>query len=75
MKHKLRAVLDRYGHTQNDLAELLGITYQSVSIKLNGHKDFTQTEIYKIAQFYELTADELMDIFFDTKDRYNGRDE
>jgi DNA-binding helix-turn-helix protein len=75
MKHKLRAVLDRYGHTQNDLAELLGITYQSVSIKLNGHKDFTQTEIYKIAQFYELTADELMDIFFDPKDRYNGRDE
>lgn len=75
MKHKLRAVLDRYGHTQTDLAELLGITYQSVSIKLNGHKDFTQTEIYKIAQFYELTADELMDIFFDPKDRYNGRDE
>jgi len=75
MKHKLRAVLDRYGHTQNNLAELLGITYQSVSIKLNGHKDFTQTEIYKIAQFYELTADELMDIFFDPKDRYNGKDE
>ncbi len=75
MKHKLRAVLDRYGHTQNNLAELLGITYQSVSIKLNGHKDFTQTEIYKIAQFYELTADELIDIFFDPKDRYNGKDE
>lgn len=75
MKHKLRAVLDRYGHTQNNLAELLGITYQSVSIKLNGHKDFTQTEIYKIAQFYELTADELMEIFFDPKDRYNGKDE
>lgn len=75
MKHKLRAILDRYGHTQNDLAELLGITYQSVSIKLNGHKDFTQTEIYKIAKFYELTAEELMDIFFDPKDRYNGRDE
>lgn len=72
MKYKLKAVLDKFGQTQNDLAELLGITYQSVSIKLNGHKDFTQTEIYKIIHFYGLTADEAMDIFFNTKDRYSS---
>lgn len=70
MKYKLKAVLERFGQTQNDLAELLGITYQSVSIKLNGHKDFTQTEIYKIIHFYNLSAEEAMDIFFNTKDRY-----
>lgn len=70
MKHKLKAVLERFGQTQNDLSELLGITYQSVSIKLNGHKDFTQTEIYKIINFYGLTADEVMDIFFNKEDRY-----
>lgn len=72
MKHKLRAILERFGHNQNNLAELLGITYQSISIKMNGHKDFTQTEIYKIIQFYSLTAEEVMDVFFNSKDRYKG---
>lgn len=75
MKYKLKAVLERFGQTQNDLAELLGITYQSVSIKLNGHKDFTQTEIYKIINFYGLTADEVIDIFFNTEDRFKKEEE
>lgn len=75
MKYKLKAVLERFGQTQNDLAELLGITYQSVSIKLNGHKDFTQTEIFKIINFYELTADEVMDIFFNREDRFSKEEE
>ena len=67
MKKKLRKVLSRYGQSQNDLAELLGITYQSVSIKVNGKKDFTQSEIYTIIVMYKLTADEVMDIFFSTE--------
>lgn len=75
MKHKLRAVLERFGQTQNDLAELLCITYQSVSIKLNGRKDFTQSEIYKIIMFYQLTAEEVMDIFFNKDDRYKDSDD
>lgn len=75
MKYKLKAVLERFGQTQSDLAELLGITYQSVSIKLNGHKDFTQTEIFKIINFYELTADEVMDIFFNKDDRFKKEEE
>lgn len=69
MKAKLKAVLERYGQTQNDLAELLNITYQSVSIKLNGKSDFTQSEIFKIIHHYNLTPDEVMDIFFNIKDR------
>lgn len=64
MKHKLRLILDKYGHTQKDLADLLGISYQSVSIKLNGHKDFTQTEIYRIMTVYKLTPEQVIDIFF-----------
>ena len=74
MKRKIKAVLKRFGHTQNDLAELLGVTYQSVSIKLNGHKDFTQTEIFKIMTMYNLTPEEVVDIFFNIKDRL-GSDE
>ena len=74
MKHKLRLVLEKYGHTQNDLANLLGLTYQSVSIKINGHKDFTQSEILMIMQCYELTPEELVDIFFNIEDRYSKAD-
>lgn len=70
MKHKLREVLERFGHTQNNLAELLGITYQSVSIKLNGKKDFTQSEIFKIIVCYELTPEQVIDIFFNKEDRF-----
>lgn len=69
MKHKLKAVLERYDKTQNDLADLLGLTYQTISIKLNGHKDFTQTEIFKIMVMFNLTPEEVVDIFFNTKDR------
>ena len=70
MKHKLRVILEQFGHNQNDLADLLGITNQSVSIKLNRKKDFTQSEIYKIIQCYNLTAEQVMDIFFSPEDRY-----
>lgn len=64
MKEKLRKVLEGFGHTQNDLAELLGITYQSVSIKINGKKDFTQSEMKKIADMYKLNAEQVYSIFF-----------
>lgn len=69
MKHRLREIMEKFGHTQNDLADLLGITYQSVSIKLNGKKDFTQSEIYNIIQYYELTPDQVINIFFNPNDR------
>jgi DNA-binding XRE family transcriptional regulator len=64
MKQKMRKLLSKYGQTQKDLADVLGLTYQSVSIKLNGHKDFTQSEIYVIMVIYSLTPDEVIDIFF-----------
>lgn len=74
MKKKLRAILSEYGHSQGDLAELLGITYQSVSIKLNGHQDFTQGQIYKIMVCYNLTPEQVVDIFFNTKDKVSKED-
>lgn len=74
MKEKLRRVLEREGHNQNTLAELLEISYQSVSIKINGKKDFTRSEIFKIKIFYKLTAEELVDIFFSMDDLILGSD-
>jgi len=75
MKYKLKQVLERFGHTQNDLAELLGITYQSLSIKMNGHKDFKQSEIFKIIHYYNLTPEEVMDIFFSIKSTFSSTED
>lgn len=63
MKEKLRNALKRQGITQNELAEILGLTYQTISIKMNGHKDFTQSEIKAIMIVLGLTPEEVVDIF------------
>lgn len=64
LKKKIRAVLEKHGHTQNDLAELLGITYQSISLKMNRKNDFTYREIFIFVTAYNLTPEEVYDIFF-----------
>lgn len=71
MKNKLRAVLEKNGRTQSDLAELLGIKYQTLSMKMNCHTDFTQSEIYFIKAYFNLEPEEVVDIFFNEEDRYS----
>lgn len=73
LKKKIKAVLERYGHTQNDLAELLGITYQSVSLKMNRKNDFTYREIFIFVTSYNLTAEEVYDIFFKLEPNQNNK--
>ena len=54
-----------HGDTNSSLAELLGISLQSVSNKLNENgSEFKQGEIAKIKDRYNLTAEQVNDIFF-----------
>ena len=64
MKWKLREQMDIYGDTLESLANYLNITYQTLSKKMNGHVDFTRTEILKIKQRYNLSAGQVDNIFF-----------
>jgi hypothetical protein len=51
------------------LAECLGLNRQNVSVKLNGKREFKQSEIGKIIKRYNLTYREAREIFwteFDT---------
>ena len=64
MKRKIKQMLKEHGKDQAYLAALLNITYQSVSIKINGHKDFTQGELFRIMKDFELSAEEFVYIFF-----------
>lgn len=67
LRKNVRKLLKSRGQTQNDLAKLLGISYQSVSLKLNNKSSFTHTELFIIITAYKLTPQEVYDTFFDIK--------
>ncbi len=48
------------GITQRELAEVLGISFQSVNKKVNGKEDFTMDQARKICRHYNVSADLLV---------------
>lgn len=64
-KAKLKSVMALHGDTNKDLAELLEISEQSVSCKINENgTEFKQGEIVKIKDKYHLSPAEVDAIFF-----------
>lgn len=55
-----------HGDTNANLAEAIGLSAQRLSAKINetGGAEFTQGEIQKIKERYNLTNDETDNIFF-----------
>lgn len=68
-KQKLLAVMVLNGDTCESLSKFLAITPQTFSNKLNERRrrGFTQPEIMLMKKKYNLSADEIDDIFFDCK--------
>lgn len=62
----LKSYLVRFGDTQDTLAEYLKISRHTLNKKINetGGAEFTLSEIAKIKRRYDLTAEELNNIFF-----------
>ena len=51
--------------TMKVLARVLGVAPNTLYKKMQGTvQEFTQTEIHKITERYDLTAEEIKDIFF-----------
>lgn len=64
-KELLRSIMVLHGDTNKDLAEMLGISEQSVSGKLNERgTEFKQGEIAKIKDRYNLSPKQVEAIFF-----------
>ena len=64
-KQMLAGILAAHGDTQSALANLLGLSLSRVNAKINAnHAQFTQAEITEIKKHYNLTADEVDNIFF-----------
>ena len=56
----IRAEMARNGKTQTDLAQLLGITRQSVSQRMLGRVDFRVSEVQAIATSLNVTVADLI---------------
>lgn len=67
-KKKLRAEMALYGDNYESLSKFLGIAVQTLGNKVNRYKgaQFTQSEIIQIRERYNLTDNEVVEIFFDT---------
>lgn len=64
-KQLLRSIMALYGDMNKDLAEWLGISEQSVSAKINERgSEFKQGEIAKIQKRYDLSPEQVINIFF-----------
>ena len=65
-KNMLLSKLVLFGDKQADLAEYIELSPQRLNAKLNGTDgaEFTRPEIAKIIKRYDLTAEEVMLIFF-----------
>lgn len=65
-KNMLKSVMVLHGDTQETLAEYLGISAPTLSLKMNetNGAEFTQGEIKKIIKRYDLTAEQTLQIFF-----------
>lgn len=59
----LKMKMIKYGDDVASLAECLGITRQTLSSKINGNREFKQSEIDMIADRYDLTPHEVVAIF------------
>lgn len=60
----LSSKMKLFGDNQTDLANALDLSLASTNTKINGKRPFTQTEISIITVRYELTPEEVIEIFF-----------
>lgn len=61
---RIRELMGRYNHKQKDLAKILGIAYQTMSAKMQGHREFTVSEIVKLSIAYKVSVWELINDYF-----------
>lgn len=64
---RIRELMGRHNHKQKDLARILGIAYQTMSAKMQGHRDFTVGELQKLAQAYKVPIYEFLTTVFFNK--------
>lgn len=59
----LKSEMALFGDNLASLAEFLGIAHQTLSRKISGKADFTQSEMTKIKERYKLSNEKFAKIF------------
>lgn len=59
---KLKAAIVAKGYIQDDVAHMLGISFQSFNKKLNNKNEFKVSEVFKLSSILDITNVE--EIFF-----------
>lgn len=62
--YKFLKMLDVNNSNLADIAELLGAAYNTILVKVSGKSDWKAAEIKKIKEHFNLTLEEVADIFF-----------
>lgn len=60
----LKSVIVRNGDTQEKLAEAMGLPTSALNMRINGRIEFRRNEINFIKHRYELSSEEIDNIFF-----------
>ena len=68
--NELRSLMARKGLTQNDVARILGISYQTFSYKLNNKVEFRVSEIEALCNLFDITDKDMY--FFCVPNSQNG---
>lgn len=67
-KQLLRSIMTKYGETQKDLADAMGLSLSRLNAKINSNgADFRQNEISFIKERYKLNSKDIDHIFFENK--------
>lgn len=66
-KNKLESVMALHGENGKDLSKIIGRSRGTVSLKINGKDgaEFTLSEIKTIKEHYDLTPEQVNEIFFE----------
>lgn len=51
---EIKACMARNDHKQKDIANILGLSLNSVNSKINGQRDFTVSELAVLAKMYDV---------------------
>lgn len=66
--HELKNTLKLKGFSVSDIATLLDLSRQNLSLRINNKTDFRLDEVQIISDYLELNDKEIINIFFPTLD-------
>lgn len=60
---KVKAAVVESGYSQTALAKDMGMSKNTLNLKLNGHSDFTISEMWKMCQILAIPKERIPEIF------------